>query len=59
MRSGDKAGELTAGERERVRLHPYLTERMLAASPDLSALGATAVQHHERLHMRSLSTGLR
>ena len=55
----DKAGELNAGEVERVRLHPYLTERMLAASPDLAALGATAVQHHERLDGSGYPRGLR
>jgi DNA-binding CsgD family transcriptional regulator len=45
----DKRGELSQAETERVRLHPYLTERMLAFSPTLAALGAIAVQHHERL----------
>ncbi len=45
----DKPGELTAAELERVRLHPYLTERMLASSTALAPLGAVAVQHHERL----------
>src|SRR5207245_4464208 len=45
----DKAGQLTLSERERVRLHPYLSERMLAFSQLLVPLGAIAVQHHERL----------
>jgi len=45
----DKEGELTQAEAERVRLHPYLTERMLASSPALAPLAAIAVQHHERL----------
>ena len=45
----DKRGELTPAELERVRLHPYLTERMLASSAALAPLGAVAVQHHERL----------
>jgi HD-GYP domain-containing protein (c-di-GMP phosphodiesterase class II) len=45
----DKRGALTRAETERVRLHPYLTERMLAFSPTLAAPGAIAVQHHERL----------
>jgi HD-GYP domain-containing protein (c-di-GMP phosphodiesterase class II) len=45
----DKRGALTQAETERVRLHPYLTERMLAFSPALATLGAIAVQHHERL----------
>jgi HD-GYP domain-containing protein (c-di-GMP phosphodiesterase class II) len=44
----DKQGSLSVGERERVRLHPYLTERMLAASA-LAPLGTVAVAHHERL----------
>ena len=55
----DKPGELTAGEVERVRLHPYLTDRMLAGSPTLAALGATAVQHHERLDGSGYPSGLR
>jgi HD-GYP domain-containing protein (c-di-GMP phosphodiesterase class II) len=45
----DKRGSLSAIERERVRLHPYLTERILSASPVLAPLGALAAQHHERL----------
>jgi HD-GYP domain-containing protein (c-di-GMP phosphodiesterase class II) len=45
----DKRGALTAADVERVRLHPYLTERMLAFAPALAPLGAIAVQHHERL----------
>jgi HD-GYP domain-containing protein (c-di-GMP phosphodiesterase class II) len=45
----DKPGPLGAGEWERVRLHPYLTERMLVQSPALAPLGAIAVQHRERL----------
>ncbi len=45
----DKAGPLGAGEWERVRMHPYLTERMLHQSEALAPLGAIAVQHRERL----------
>jgi HD-GYP domain-containing protein (c-di-GMP phosphodiesterase class II) len=45
----DKRGALTAAESERVRLHPYLTERMLASSGALASVRAVAVQHHERL----------
>jgi HD-GYP domain-containing protein (c-di-GMP phosphodiesterase class II) len=45
----DKPGPLGAGEWERIRLHPYLTERILCQSPALAPLGAVAVQHHERL----------
>ena len=55
----DKSGALTAAEAERVRLHPYLTDRMLAGSPALAALGATAAQHHERLDGSGYPRGLR
>ncbi len=45
----DKPGPLGAGEWERVRMHPYITERMLHQSAALAPLGAIAVQHRERL----------
>jgi HD-GYP domain-containing protein (c-di-GMP phosphodiesterase class II) len=45
----DKRGPLGAGEWERLRLHPYLTERMLRQSPALAPLAAIVVQHRERL----------
>jgi HD-GYP domain-containing protein (c-di-GMP phosphodiesterase class II) len=45
----DRRGPLGAGEWERVRLHPYLTDRMLRSSPALAPLGAIAAQHGERL----------
>ena len=54
----DKPGALTPTERERVRLHPYLTERMLASSGALAPLGAIAVQHHERLDGSGYPRGL-
>jgi response regulator RpfG family c-di-GMP phosphodiesterase len=44
-----KRGPLTAGEWERVRLHPYHSERVLSRSPFLSALAPIATSHHERL----------
>jgi len=53
----DKAGALSVAEQERVRLHPYLTERMLAGSA-LAPLGAIAVQHHERLDGSGYPRGL-
>jgi HD-GYP domain-containing protein (c-di-GMP phosphodiesterase class II) len=57
----DKDGPLSHAETERVRLHPYLTERMLACSPSLTSLAAIAVQHHERMdgsgYPRELSGG--
>jgi HD-GYP domain-containing protein (c-di-GMP phosphodiesterase class II) len=45
----DKARPLSASDWERVRLHPYLTERMLQHSPALAPLGEVAVQLRERL----------
>ena len=45
----DKPGPLGAGEWERIRMHPYITERMLHQSAALAPLGAIAVQHRERL----------
>ena len=42
-------GPLGAGSWERVRMHPYLTERMLHQSSALAPLGAIAVQLRERL----------
>lgn len=44
----DKPGPLNASEWERVRLHPYYTERILARCAALAPL-AVAGQHHERL----------
>jgi HD-GYP domain-containing protein (c-di-GMP phosphodiesterase class II) len=44
-----KTRSLTGSEWERVRLHPYYTERILAHSPLLSQLGTCAALHHERL----------
>ncbi len=45
----DKRGPLGAGEWERIRMFPYLTERMLRFSPALAPLGQVAVEHRERL----------
>jgi HD-GYP domain-containing protein (c-di-GMP phosphodiesterase class II) len=45
----DKPGPLGAGEWERVRMHPYITERMLHQSSALAPLGAIVVQHRERM----------
>jgi HD-GYP domain-containing protein (c-di-GMP phosphodiesterase class II) len=44
-----KPGPLNADEWERVRLHPYHTERVLSRSPFLAALAPVAGAHHERL----------
>lgn len=56
-----KPGPLSEREWERVRLHPYYTERVLARSAALAQLGALAALHHERLdgsgYHRSLPGG--
>ena len=44
----DKPGPLTTAEWEKVRLHPYYTERILERSRSLSDLAALAGAHHER-----------
>ena len=44
-----KADRLNADEWERIRLHPYLTERVLNRSPALRPLAELAGGHHERL----------
>ena len=54
----DKAGALGAGEWERVRLQPYLTERILRQSPPLASLGAIAVQIRERMDGSGYPRGL-
>lgn len=45
----DKPGPLTRSEWERVRLHPYLSERILSSVPALAPLAVLAGAHHERL----------
>src|SRR5262249_25161713 len=54
----DKRGPLGAGEWERVRLQPHLTERMLRQSADLAPIAAVAVQHRERLDGSGYPHGL-
>jgi HD-GYP domain-containing protein (c-di-GMP phosphodiesterase class II)/DNA-binding CsgD family transcriptional regulator len=55
----DKPGPLSTSEWERVRLHPYYTERILARCGPLASLVGPASSHHERLdgsgYHRSLS----
>lgn len=45
----DKPDRLTTAEWERVRLHPYYTERVLERAPALEPLARLAGRHHERL----------
>ena len=54
----DKPAALSRSELERVRLHPYLTERMLSFSAGLAPLGTMAAQHHERLDGSGYPRGL-
>ena len=54
----DRRGPLSAGEWERVRMYPYLTERMLHQSAALAPLGEIAVQHRERLDGSGYPRGL-
>jgi HD-GYP domain-containing protein (c-di-GMP phosphodiesterase class II) len=44
-----RPGPLNNSEWERVRIHPYYTERILARPKTLAQLGAIAACHHERL----------
>jgi HD-GYP domain-containing protein (c-di-GMP phosphodiesterase class II) len=54
----DKPGPLTDSELERVRLHPYLTDRMLARTPALARSRVIAARHHERLDGSGYPRGL-
>jgi HD-GYP domain-containing protein (c-di-GMP phosphodiesterase class II) len=54
----DKPGPLTEVERERAHLHPYLTDKMLARIPALSASREIAARHHERLDGSGYPRGL-
>ena len=54
----DKPGPLGAGEWERVRIHPYITERMLHQSEALAPLGAIALAHRERIDGSGYPRGL-
>jgi HD-GYP domain-containing protein (c-di-GMP phosphodiesterase class II) len=54
----DKPGPLTTAERERVRLHPYYTERMLAHPAMLAGYAGIAGSHHERLDGSGYHRGL-
>jgi len=55
----DKAGPLSPAEQERVRTHPYLTERILSRQPRLTEIGAIAGLHHERADGSGYPRGLR
>lgn len=59
----EKPGPLGLTDWERVRLHPYFTERAFARAPALAPVGELAGAHHERLdgagyHRKTPSGGL-
>jgi HD-GYP domain-containing protein (c-di-GMP phosphodiesterase class II) len=58
----DKPGPLSEPEMERVRMHPYLTQRTFARAPRLARLAEVAAAHHERLdgsgYPRALAGGV-
>ena len=54
----DKPGPLTATESERMRMHAYYTERMLARPPALTRIGAVAALANERLDGSGYHRGL-
>jgi len=54
----DKPGRVTEAESERVRLHPYLTDRMLSRVSALDRSRQIAARHHERLDGSGYPRGL-
>lgn len=58
----NKPGKLNETEWERVRLHPYYTDRVLARARSLGAIRTLASCHHERMdgsgYFRGLSGGM-
>jgi HD-GYP domain-containing protein (c-di-GMP phosphodiesterase class II) len=54
-----KPGQLNDSEWERVRLHPYYTERILSRVPALAPLGTIGCKHHERLDGSGYPRGVR
>lgn len=54
----EKPSSLTIGEWERIRLHPYYTERILARPAAVQAFAGIAALHHERLDGSGYHRGL-
>ena len=54
----DKPAALRGAELERVRLHPYLTDRMLARVTALARSREIAARHHERMDGSGYPRGL-
>lgn len=55
----DKRGPLNRAEWERVRLHPYQSQRVAVVAEPLRAAGELAGMHHERLDGSGYHRGLR
>lgn len=53
-----RPAELTGAEWERVRMHPYLTDRVLTRIPGLAQVAAIARAHHEHLDGSGYPLGL-
>ena len=54
----DKRAALSTGELERVRMHPYLTERILSRVDGLGPVARLAGAHHERVDGSGYPGGL-
>jgi DNA-binding CsgD family transcriptional regulator len=50
--------QLNEVEKEKLRLHPYYTERILSRVPALAPVGAIAGMHHERMNGTGYYRGL-
>jgi HD-GYP domain-containing protein (c-di-GMP phosphodiesterase class II)/DNA-binding CsgD family transcriptional regulator len=55
----DRREPLREGDRDRIRLHAYYTERMLRRPVALAGLAAVAASHHERLDGSGYHRGIR
>jgi len=55
----DRPGPLTDAQWDKVRLHPYITERVLARCPGLAEVAAVAGGHHERADGSGYHRGVR
>lgn len=51
-------GHLSEVDKEKLRLHPYYTERILSRVPALAAVAALAGKHHERMNGTGYYRGL-
>jgi HD-GYP domain-containing protein (c-di-GMP phosphodiesterase class II) len=51
-------GQLSEVDKEKLRLHPYYTERILSRVPALASVAAIAGMHHERMNGTGYYRGL-